>query len=334
MKKIFLPLVPVIAFAMTLSCSSDDTTEAPETMIPDAETPDETPTDNGIGILRITEVDAANDLVTLSNLGDGTLDVGDFFLCLGPGTYATVGGLATGATQIAPNASLTVGYDVDENADGLGVFATNDFSTTDSSILLDYVQWGGANQARVDQAVTAGRWDDAANFAPGVSVFTFDGTVASVGSTFWSGLEEEQEEAVSIVRILNVDAQGDLVTLANLGNTPIDVATYWLCLGPGTYINVGDVATGDTTLDANETITLPYNVNPMVDGLSIFSTSSFGSSDPTVLVDYVQWGAGNQSRSDQAVTAGRWDSADNFVPQATEYDYIGGAQDVGVDFWE
>lgn len=336
MKKIFLPLFPIVLLAMTLSCSTDDTTDAPETSVPDVEAPDETPEDNGFGILRITEVDATNDLVTLTNLGDGALEVGDFFLCLGPGTYATVGGLATGSTQVAPNASLTVGYDVDEDADGLGVFATNDFSTTDPSVLLDYVQWGGANQARVDQAVTAGRWDDTANFAPGVSLFTFNGDVASVGSTFWTGLDEaeEEEEAVSIVRILNVDAEGDLVTLTNFGNTPVDVGTYWLCLGPGTYVNVGDVATGDTTLGENDTITLPYNVNPTADGLSIFTSTSFGSSDPTVLVDYVQWGAGNQARVGQAITAGRWDSADNFVPQAGEYEYTGGAQDVGVNFWE
>lgn len=330
MKKIFLPLLAIV---MTVSCSTDETTETPENNIPDVENPDGNTGDDGTDIVRITAVDATSDLVTLTNLGDGTLDVGNYFLCLGPGTYAAVSGLTSEPTSVAPNASLTVSYDVNEVADGLGVFAVSEFGSSDPSILLDYVQWGAANQARVDQAVTAGRWDDVSNVAPGVNVFTFNGSVADVGSTFWTG-EEEQEAPTSIVRILNVDAQGDLVTLTNFGNTSIDVGTYWLCLGPGTYVNVGNIATGDTNLDANDTITLSYDVNPMADGLSIFSTNTFGSSDPEVLVDYVQWGAANQARVNQAVTAGRWDNADNFVPQASAYDYIGGAQDVGVNFWE
>lgn len=332
MKKIFLPLLAIV---MSVSCSTDDTTETPETTIPDVETPDGDSGDNGTGVLKITEVDASSDLITLTNLGDGTLDVSGYFLCLGPGTYAAVSGLTTEDTSIAPNNSITLSYDVNATVDGLSVFVTSgQFSSTDPAVLLDYVQWGGANQARVDQAVTAGRWDDANNFVSGVNVFTFNGAVADVGSTFWTGEEEQEEDATSIVRILSVDAQGDLVTLTNFGNTTIDVGSYWLCLGPGTYANVGNIATGDTNLDANETITLSYNVDPTADGLSIFSTNSFSSSDPTILIDYVQWGSANQTRVNQAVTAGRWDDADNFVPQAAGYDYTGGAEDVGVNFWE
>lgn len=326
MKKIFLPLFIVL---VTLSCSSDDdNTITPEVIVPDTETPEQEE-EAGPGIIRITEVDATNDLVVVTNLGDSTLELGDYFLCLGPGTYATISGLTSEDTAVAPNTSITLNYDVNETEDGLAVFATSEFSSSSPEVLLDYVQWGATNQSRVSQAVAAGRWDDVNNFASGVSVYTFGGNATDVGAAFWAG-----EEAFTAVRVLNVDAQGDLVTLTNLGNTGIDVGPYWLCLGPGTYVNVANVATGSTMLGANETITLPYNVNPATGGLGIFSTNTFGSSDPAILVDYVQWGAANQARSNQAVTAGRWDSADNFVTQADEYDFIGGAQDVGVTFWE
>jgi len=64
---------------------------------------------------------------------------------------------------------------------------------------------------------------------------------------------------------------------------------------------------------------LSYNVDPMVDGLSLFSTNSFGSSDPAILLDFVQWGAGNQPRSGQAVNAGRWDDATQFIDCPAPY---------------
>ena len=124
-----------------------------------------------------------------------------------------------------------------------------------------------------------------------------------------------------------------MVTFTNLGEGSIDIGAYWLCLGPGTYRQISAQTTGDTNLEPNETITVPYDVNPTEDGLSIFSSTAFGSSDPEVLLDFVQWGAGNQPRSAQAVTAGRWDNASSFVPESTEYIFDGGAEDVGVTFW-
>lgn len=331
MKKLILPL---FAFLVIVSCSTDD-----ETLTPDTDQgntggdTEDTQESTGNGLLRITEVDAAGDLVTITNFGDGNLEVGDYFLCLGPGTYATIGGLTDESTSIEPNASLTVSYDVNPTADGLGVFTTNDFSSTDASILLDYVQYGADNQARVAQAVTAGRWDNASSFVAGVNVFSFTGDATDVGVNFWEG-EEPAAPTPGVLRILAVDATNDVVTLVNFGDEAIEVGNYWLCLGPGTYARVGNIASGETSLEGGENIELSYDVDPVADGLSIFSTNTFGSSDPDVLLDYVQWGAASQPRSAQAVTAGRWDNTNNFVPQAASYEYAGGAGDVGVTFWE
>lgn len=336
MKKIFLSLVTI---ALMASCSTDDSNESPENTIPETETEtesdietDDDTQDPGNGLLRLVEVDAVNDLVTITNFGDGSLEVGDYFLCLGPGTYAAISGLTDDSTNLAPNESVSLNYDVNEMADGLGVFTVSEFGSSDPNILLDYVQWGAANQARSDQAVAAGRWDDVSNFASGVNVFTFDGNVTDFGSDFWEG-EEEQNNGPAVLRILSVDATNDQVTLTNFGGETIDIDNYWLCLGPGTYARIGAITTEDTNLEAEETITLSYDVNPSQDGLSVFSINSFGSSDPTVLVDYVQWGAASQARSGQAVTAGRWGDVNNFVPTSTTYNYNGGATDVGVTFW-
>lgn len=330
MKKIFLS---VFTIALMASCSTDDSNESPDNTIPETETDGESQ-NTGTGLIRFTEVDASNDLVTITNFGDGSIDVGSYFLCLGPGTYAAISGLTDEGTVLEPNATITVDYDVNEEVDGLSVFTSTDFSSTNPNVLLDYVQWGGANQARVDQAVTAGRWDNVSNFVAGVDVFTFNGNAGDVGVAFWTGGEEQEENnGPGVLRILSVNAENDQVTLTNFGGSPLEIGDYWLCLGPGTYERVGAITTGDTNLEVNESITLAYDVNPAEDGLSIFSVNSFSSSDPTILVDYVQWGAAGQARAGQAVTAGRWDNTNNFVPSSSNYNYNGGATDVGVTFW-
>ncbi len=328
MKKFFLPLIVIVA--VMVGCSSDDDNV---TSLPDPDPEEEMDQDQNTGqaIIRIAEVDATNDEVILTNLGDGTLDIGEYFLCLGPGTYAQVSGLTGESTNLAPNASVSLSYNVNPTADGLGVFTSNDFSTTDPSILIDYVQWGDTNQPRVDQAVTAGRWDDAANFVEDGSPYTFNGSATEFGSDFWEGTEAAGE---GVLRILTVNTASDQVTLTNLGGNSIDIGNYFLCLGPGTYVQISAVASGSTMLAPEGTITLDYDMNPSEDGLSIFSTNSFNSSDPEVLLDYVQWGSGNQARVSQAVTAGRWDDTANFVALGSPYNFIGTSEDVGVTFWE
>lgn len=328
MKKYFLPLILILG--LVASCSSDDDTTS---ITPD---PDPDPDldgqmmDTGQAIIRFAEVNADTDEVVLSNLGDATIDVGDYFMCLGPGTYAQVSGLTSDNTNLAPSESIVLSYEMNSEADGLSIFTTNAFESVDPMVLLDYVQWGAANQPRVDQAVTAGRWDDAANFVADGSPYIFSGTSGQFGSSFWDGTEM----APGLMRILTVDTTLDEVTLTNLGDSTIDVGDYFLCLGPGTYQQISAVAAGSTMLAPNATIVLPYDMNAMADGLSIFANTSFNSSNPEDLLDYVQWGEANQARVGQAVTAGRWDDAANFVPLGSPYNFNGGSNDVGVTFWE
>lgn len=138
----------------------------------------------------------------------------------------------------------------------------------------------------------------------------------------------------SIIRIVNVDADEDLVVISNLGGQDQEVGNYWLCLGPGRYGRVGDLTSDDTLLAPDGTVTMTFSMNDDADGLSLFSTNTFGSTDPDVLLDYVQWGNGNGPRVGQAVTAGRWNDAGAFVPFANDYTFTGAADEFGSDFWE
>lgn len=321
MKKYFLPLILVMSLMASCSSDDDNVVSAPD--------PDPDEMNLGQAIVRITEVNADADEVVLTNLGDETLEIGDFFMCLGPGTYAQVSGLTSENTNLAPNATVTLDYDMNATADGLSIFTTNTFDSADPNVLLDYVQWGAANQPRVNQAVTAGRWDDAANFVANGSPYLFTGNAGQFGSPFWEGTAA----APGVMRILTVDTTTDEVTLTNLGGSTIDVGSYFLCLGPGTYQQIGNVATGSTMLEAGATIVLPYDMNATADGLSIFANNSFSSSSSEDLLDYVQWGEANQARVGQAVTAGRWDDATNFVAIGSPYNFIGESEDVGVTFW-
>lgn len=132
-------------------------------------------------IIRITAINTQENLVTLTNLGTAATNISDYQLCLGPGTYVGIE-----ASTIAPDESITISYVINETAGGLSIFSTGgSFSSTDPEILIDYVQWGDADQARVDQAVTANRWDNASNYLEGGPIYTFIGEANDVGSDFW-----------------------------------------------------------------------------------------------------------------------------------------------------
>ncbi len=277
-------------------------------------------------VIRVQSVNVSADEIVLTNLGDASQDVGTYWLCLGPGTYVQVSSAAIGSTDLAPGETVTVSYDVDPVADGFSLFTTSSFGSSDPNILIDYVQWGAGNQPRVGQAVTAGRWDNANNFVSGSTVYNFTGTATDFGSTFWVG-------APDIIRVLSVNTGTDQIVLSNFGTTTVDVGSYWLCLGPGTYVQVSAAAAGSTNLAPGEDVTVSYNVDPVADGFSLFTTNSFGSTNPDILIDYVQWGAGNQPRVGQAVTAGRWDDAANFVSGTSPYTFTGTATDFGSTFW-
>ncbi|WP_299680498.1 CHRD domain-containing protein [uncultured Dokdonia sp.] len=139
----------------------------------------------------LTEVNTSTNDVTITNLGDMDLDISSYWVCLGPGQYRQLSALSIVEGDYMLSADEAVTFDfpliTGENADGaggLGLFSTNSFGSTNSSIYVDFMQWGGPNQDRASQAVTAGIWDNAANFVGGASPYT---TAIGGSAAVWMG---------------------------------------------------------------------------------------------------------------------------------------------------
>ncbi|WP_298342096.1 T9SS type A sorting domain-containing protein [uncultured Algibacter sp.] len=126
-------------------------------------------------------------------------------------------------------------------------------------------------------------------------------------------------QAQEDVRLTKVDTVEDEITISNFGTMEANITNYQLCLGPGTYVRVGATTGGNVIIPPSSDVIISYNVNEASGGLSLFSNTNFGSSNPADLIAYVQWGAANQLRVGQAVTAGRWDNASNFVSGTPPY---------------
>ncbi len=159
-----------------------------------------------------------------------------------------------------------------------------------------------------------------------IKTFIMKTQLCKLGLLLMSSLLSMNAIAQADPELTMVDTATNNVTVTNLGNASIDVSNYWVCLGPNQYgqlTNLG-IVTGDYMLNAGEavTFTFPTIAAENADGaggLGLFSTNSFGSTDSDVYVDYMQWGAADQDRSAQAVTAEIWDSADDFISCPSPY---------------
>ncbi|MEX0313576.1 MAG: spondin domain-containing protein [Allomuricauda sp.] len=306
--------------AVLASCSDDDNgivEEVPTEPEPTAEVN-----------VRLNEVQYLGDWVEIVNNGEETVDLSDYFLCLGPGTYRRIGDLTVdGNLQLAAGNFLSVAYEMPNAEGGIGLYRDNsDF--TDATTLVDFVQWGAGSSARENVAVSAEIWT-AGEFVPVLgnadNTIIFDGD--GIGASNWAetttatfGEDNEltvPEEIRSIV--INEVQYGnkDLVELHNNGNIAVDLSQYWLCLGPGRYTQINEITpeSGDIMLEPGAFLVLPFTMGNS-EGLGLYSSNSFTSAD--AIVDFVQWGEAGSARENVAVEAGIW-TANEFVP-ATRLD--------------
>ena len=129
--------------------------------------------------------------------------------------------------------------------------------------------------------------------------------------------------------ITNVDTSTNYVTVTNFGDTQLNISSYWVCLGPGQYrqLRALNIISGDYDLSENESVTFdfPLIADENADGegsLGFFSRNSFGSTDPSVFIDFMQWGGANQDRSSQACTVGIWSNVNDFISCPAPYSLI------------
>ncbi|WP_350292808.1 spondin domain-containing protein [uncultured Croceitalea sp.] len=325
MKKNFLKMA-ALSF-LVLACSEDDT--IPE--VPPVDPPVATEAS-----VVLNEVEYLGNRVEIFNNGDVVVDLENYFLCLAPGTYRQIGALETeGNLQLGVGEYLSVSYDMPNENGGLGLYINNS-GFGDAANIADFVQWGAAGAVRESVAVTAGLWT-AGEFVPVMGnenySIVYDGegngaanwaetTTVTIGAENVLTVPEEMRRSI----VFNEVQFGNLnqVEIYNNGDVTVDLSSYWLCLGPGRYAQIGGLTpvSGTAELPAGEFLVLPFNMDD-ADGLGLYSTNSFTSSD--AIVDFVQWGAAGSPRENVAVEAGIWTAGD-FVPavgQSASIEYDG-----------
>ncbi|MEO9483920.1 MAG: hypothetical protein ABJG47_10760 [Ekhidna sp.] len=286
--------------------------------------------------VRIITVDPAGDLVTLKNFGTEVEDLSNYFFCMrkvypGLSTITPVSGDLT----LDPNEEVQLPVAINDASSDVALYLNNNgFASAEN--MIDFMQFGqdvGAD-GRANVAVDKGIWTTG-EFVEGAAPYNFTGTTDDTGASFWI--------ASAAIRIVSINPDSESVTIKNLGGSEKDISAYQFCLGPGNYNGITNYTsiTGDFVLSPNEEVTIDLatsngNVNdlPAQGGLGLFSDTSFSSESPDILKDYVQWGAADQPRVGQAVTAGRWNDAANFVSGTAPYTYIGSFDNVGSSFWQ
>lgn len=122
------------------------------------------------------------------------------------------------------------------------------------------------------------------------------------------------QSQIAINEVIYSPAQ--TVELKNMTDSTVDVSSYWLCSFPiYTQVQNMTVVSGNTMLGAGELLVVSgHSYGATDDELGLYLTGSF--SDPTSIIDYVEWGSPGHTRSTIAVMAGIWSTGD-FVDNVT-----------------
>ncbi|WP_047547696.1 T9SS type A sorting domain-containing protein [Psychroserpens sp. Hel_I_66] len=137
-------------------------------------------------------------------------------------------------------------------------------------------------------------------------------------------------------RIVEVDPSADTVTIKNFGSTTQDIGDYRLCslFGYRTLSSQTTLVNGSFNLAPNAefTVSIPNYLNDSAADLGLYlPTGGFGTA--ANMLDFTQWGSGGNGRENVAVSKGIW-TAGTFINVAPPYEFVGGASDIGVTFWD
>ena len=122
-------------------------------------------------------------------------------------------------------------------------------------------------------------------------------------------------QAVVGIPVINEITDNDRVEIKNIGASPIDVGTYWLCNRPlYERINSLTIECGgdDYVIAPGEVLTVVLDIIGVAgqDGeLGLYKSSLFADSDE--IIDYVQWGSSGHGRESVAISAGIWSVLDS-----------------------
>lgn len=135
------------------------------------------------------------------------------------------------------------------------------------------------------------------------------------------------------IRIIGVDPNFNFITIVNLTTAPVDISGHRLCslFNYATLSNLtasfGDVS----NVPANDIVIVSWPIDDSAADLALYlPTGSF--SDPSAMVDFMQYGSAGNGREDEAVEAGLWTAGD-FIPQAAIYVWVGACTDHSSANW-
>ena len=283
----------------------------------------------GKGDIVINEIQlSGTKAVELFNASNTTLNISDYWLCLGPGQYSQLSSLTVlnGSTELAAGGFLTIQYDdLGETSGGLGLYTSNAF--TDPDYIISFVQYGEAGAARENIAAAANIWTSG-EYVPlpltagntlsyngqGNSASDWLETEPTLGAANGDMVEAPRAEKGEIV-INEIQLDGTkAVELFNASGSTFDLSDYWLCLGPGQYsqLNSLTVMNGSTQLAAGEYLTVQYDdLGTEAGGLGLYTSNAFTSAD--AIISFVQYGNAGAARENVAADAGIWTTGE-YVP--------------------
>jgi hypothetical protein len=138
------------------------------------------------------------------------------------------------------------------------------------------------------------------------------------------------------VRMTRIDPATQQVTLRNVSGGALDITSWQMCSGPGTYATVSSLSpSGPTLLVDGGEVTVTYAFfNNAADELAIYVSGPFTGEDGAANIrDYMQFNTINGTRESVAVAAGIW-GVDDMVSGTGPFVYTGDGTQNGVTFWE
>ncbi|WP_299278897.1 hypothetical protein, partial [uncultured Psychroserpens sp.] len=107
-----------------------------------------------------TNLNPSSQELTITNIGDQSVDIANYQLCTDGFRYDSVGSLTAQSTVLAAGDAITLTWnDIQTNGNGtLILFTGATFSSSNPDQLRDYVRWG-TSTFRINQGVNSGRWN-------------------------------------------------------------------------------------------------------------------------------------------------------------------------------
>lgn len=221
MNKFAYTVLAFLTLTIISSCDDDEQDLIVQEQQEEEQEPEQPMTDNSQSVV-INEIKyLGEDTIEILNNGNDTVDLNDYWLCLGPGQYVQLSTLTpvSGSLELASGDYVVVNSTLPDAQGGLGLYNSDAFTNADA--LVDFVQWGAAGSARENIAVAANQWS-AGDFIPLVaneeSSIAYDGE--GNGSTDWA------ETATVTFGAVNVVTEPETISLASFNVTITNVVNY------------------------------------------------------------------------------------------------------------